>query len=107
MSILILSVSASLNFSTQWILSTDHIANRSLNRDIKYAVEKEQAIKLIRTMVEIGTTRRDSSISSGVAVVPISDVVLRSVIAVAEHLDDPFRPICIETLTEICKSHLA
>jgi len=76
-----------------------------LNRDIKYAVEKEQAIKLIRTMVEIGTARRDSS-TSGVAVVPISDAVLRSVIAVAEHLDDPFRPICIETLTEICKSHL-
>lgn len=56
-------------------------------------------------MVEIGTTRRDSSISSGAAVVPMSDAVLRSLIAVAEHLDDPFRPICIETLTEICESH--
>ncbi|KXN88287.1 Protein ste16 [Leucoagaricus sp. SymC.cos] len=74
---------------------------KSMNRDNKYTVEKEQAIKLVRTIIEIGTTHRDSSVSSGAAKVPISDVVLRSVIAVAEHLDDPFRPICIETLAEI------
>lgn len=75
--------------------------DRSLNRDSKFAVEKEQAIKLVRTIVEVGTTRRDSSVSSGAAIVAISDVVLRSIIAVAEHIDDPFRPICIETLAEI------
>jgi large subunit ribosomal protein L17e len=72
-----------------------------LTRDNKYAAEKEQAIKLIRTIIEVGTIHRDSAVSSGAAVVPVSDVVLRSVVAVAEHLDDPFRPICIETLTEI------
>lgn len=102
MSLLIPFVSALLDAPSHGFFLL--ITNRSLNRDIKYAVEKEQAIKLIRTMVEIGTTRRDSSISSGAAVVPMSDAVLRSLIAVAEHLDDPFRPICIETLTEICKS---
>lgn len=86
------------------ILSLSHdslLKLRSLNRDNKSAVEKEQAIKLVRTIVEVGTTRRDSSVSSGAATVPISDVVLRSIIAVAEHLDDPFRAVCIETLAEI------
>ncbi|KAK0188086.1 Rapamycin-insensitive companion of mTOR, N-term-domain-containing protein [Armillaria mellea] len=60
---------------------------KSLNRDSKYVVEKEQVIKLIRT--------------SSVGVVPLSEPVMRAFIAVAEHVEDPFRPICILTLTEI------
>ncbi|XP_006462786.1 hypothetical protein AGABI2DRAFT_186649 [Agaricus bisporus var. bisporus H97] len=74
---------------------------KSLTRDNKFAVEKEQAIKLVRTIVEVGTTHRDSPVSSGVAVIAISDAVLRAITAVAENIDDPFRTICIETLTEI------
>lgn len=34
-------------------------------------------------------------------VVPLSEPVMRAFIAVAEHVEDPFRPICILTLTEI------
>jgi large subunit ribosomal protein L17e len=67
-------------------------------------VEKEQAIKLVRTIVEVGTTRRDTSVSGGAAAIAISDAVLRAVIAIAENIDDPFRTICIETLTEIRES---
>ncbi|KAF9452980.1 hypothetical protein P691DRAFT_720833 [Macrolepiota fuliginosa MF-IS2] len=74
---------------------------KSLNRDNKFAVEKEQAIKLVRTIVEVGMTHRDLSESGETAIVPLSDGILRSIIAVAEHIDDPFRPICIETLAEI------
>lgn len=71
---------------------------KSLSRDDKYAVEKEQVIKLIRTIVEIGSEGR----KPGVAV-PLSSAVMRSVIAVAESTDDPFRTICLQTLTEICE----
>ncbi|TFK40828.1 Rapamycin-insensitive companion of mTOR, N-term-domain-containing protein [Crucibulum laeve] len=72
---------------------------RSLHRDTKHAVEKEQVIKLIRTIVEVGTVRSDSPNTGGV--VPLSEIVMRAVIAVAEHAEDPFRLICVQTLTEI------
>ncbi len=66
-------------------------------------MEKEQVIKLIRTIVDIGTIRHDlpSSTGGSVGVVPLSEPVMRAFIAVAEHVEDPFRPICILTLTEI------
>lgn len=62
-------------------------------------MEKEQVIKLIRTIVELSTIRPDSPESSGS--VQLSEAVVRSVIAVAEHAEDPFRLVCIQTLTEI------
>ncbi|KAJ3802454.1 Rapamycin-insensitive companion of mTOR, N-term-domain-containing protein [Lentinula aff. detonsa] len=70
---------------------------RSLHRDNKFAVEKEQVIKLIRTIVEVGTV----SNSGGPGSVPLSEPVLRAFIAVAEQADDPFRFICIQTLAEL------
>ncbi|KAG5353197.1 hypothetical protein C0989_009378 [Termitomyces sp. Mn162] len=75
---------------------------KSLNRDNKHSVEKEQVIKLIRTMVEIGTVKGEKMTSGGgTGVVPISEPIMRAIIAVAEQPEDPFRPICIETLAEI------
>lgn len=44
----------------------------------------------------------DSTVGSGV--VPLSTAVMHALIAVAESVDDPFRPISIQTLTEICES---
>jgi len=76
--------------------------SRALLRDNKHAVEKEQVIKLIRIIVEVGTVRRDPEMKSGPGSVPISETVMRSIIAVAEHPEDPFRLICIQTLAEIC-----
>ncbi|KAJ3825070.1 Rapamycin-insensitive companion of mTOR, N-term-domain-containing protein [Lentinula raphanica] len=70
---------------------------RSLHRDNKFAVEKEQVIKLIRAIVEAGTM----SNGNGPGSVPVSEPVLRAFIAVAEQVDDPFRFICIETLAEL------
>ncbi|KAF9077790.1 Rapamycin-insensitive companion of mTOR, N-term-domain-containing protein [Rhodocollybia butyracea] len=70
---------------------------RSLHRDNKSAVEKEQAIKLIRAIVEMGTVYNGGA--SGA--VPLSEPVIRAFIAVAEHADDPFRFICIQTLAEL------
>ncbi len=79
---------------------------RSLCRDNKHAIEKEQAIKLIRAMVEIGSTRPESLAVNGSGIVPLSEPVMRSLIAISEHIEDPFRSICIQTLAEICESFL-
>lgn len=75
-----------------------NLFSRSLLRDNKHAVEKEQVAKLVRTVIEVGTLR-DSGARTGV--IPLSETVMRAVIAVAEHADDPFRPIFIQTLAEI------
>ncbi|KAJ3921151.1 Rapamycin-insensitive companion of mTOR, N-term-domain-containing protein [Lentinula edodes] len=69
---------------------------RSLHRDNKFAVEKEQVIKLIRSIVGVGTVS-----NGGPEGVPLSEPVLRAFIAVAEQADDPFRFICIQTLAEL------
>ncbi|KAF4617458.1 hypothetical protein D9613_006099 [Agrocybe pediades] len=74
---------------------------KALMRDNKHAVEKEQVLKLIRAIVEVGTERHDSETKNGPGVIPISEAVMRAVIAVAEHPEDPFRLICIQTLAEI------
>ncbi|KAJ7600701.1 Rapamycin-insensitive companion of mTOR, N-term-domain-containing protein [Mycena floridula] len=81
--------------------SLDWYIVRSLTRDNKHAVEKEQVIKLIRTIVEVGTVRRESGNGGGPGTVPLSEPVMRAFIAVAEHVEDPFRPICIQSLAEI------
>lgn len=73
---------------------------KSLNRDNKHAIEKEQVIKLIRTIVHIGTPRRYSS-AGGTGSVPLSEPVMRALIAVAEHPEEPFRAICTQTISEI------
>ncbi|KAJ7761527.1 Rapamycin-insensitive companion of mTOR, N-term-domain-containing protein [Mycena maculata] len=74
---------------------------RSLTRDNKYLMEKEQVIKLIRTLVEVGTVRNEFRGAGGCGTVPLSGAVMRAFVAVAEHAEDPFRPICIQTLAEI------
>jgi hypothetical protein len=74
---------------------------RTLALDIKHTVEKEQAIKLIRTIVTIGSQKRGSTHASCAGAVPLSERVMRAFIAVAEQPDDPFRPVAIQTLTEI------
>ncbi|CDO75419.1 hypothetical protein BN946_scf184916.g3 [Trametes cinnabarina] len=74
---------------------------RTLSRDNKYTVEKEQVIKLIRTIVDIGSERHSPHPGIGSGSVPLSDAVMRALIAVAEYPEDPFKSICIQTLTEI------
>ena len=63
-------------------------------------MEKEQVVKLIRTIVEIGS-ERGTHAPAGQGNVPLSEAVMRAFIAVAEQPEDPFRPICLETLLEI------
>ena len=75
--------------------------NRTLSRDNKHSVEKEQVIKLIRAIVDLGSERHMSHSGVGSGSVPLSDAVMRALIAVAEYPEDPFKPICVQTLTEI------
>ena len=74
---------------------------RSLALDIKHTVEKEQAIKLIRTIAAIGSQKRGSAHVPCVGAIPLSERVMRAFVAVAEQPDDPFRPVAVQTLTEI------
>ncbi|KAG6812566.1 hypothetical protein H0H92_002218 [Tricholoma furcatifolium] len=83
------------------VKSLDWYIIKSLNRDNKHSVEKEQAIKLIRTMVEIGTVKHEDIAPGAKNLVPISEPIMRAIIAIAEQPEDPFRSICIQTLTEI------
>ncbi|KAG8904203.1 hypothetical protein FRB99_002106 [Tulasnella sp. 403] len=74
---------------------------RSLARDNKHAVEKEQVVKLIRVYVEMGRSRRSPAVGAGSGRVPLSEAVMRALTAVAEHPEDQFRHIALETLAEI------
>ncbi|KAG8959078.1 hypothetical protein FRC03_008460 [Tulasnella sp. 419] len=74
---------------------------RTLARDNKHAVEKEQVVKLIRTYVEIGGSRRSPTVGAGNGKVLLSEMVMRSLVAVTEHGEDQFRFVVLETLAEI------
>jgi len=75
--------------------------NRSLARDNKHAVEREQVIKLIRTIVDIVSEPGDRRSINGTGMIPLSEPIMRAFLAVAEHAEDPFRPICVQTLAEM------
>ncbi|KAN0087521.1 Rapamycin-insensitive companion of mTOR, N-term domain containing protein [Tylopilus felleus] len=74
---------------------------KSLARDNKHAVEREQVIKLIRAVVDIVSEKRDRRGSTGSNIIPLSEPIMRAFVAVAEHAEDPFRQICVETLAEM------
>ncbi|KAI9228785.1 MAG: Rapamycin-insensitive companion of mTOR, N-term-domain-containing protein [Piptocephalis tieghemiana] len=64
---------------------------RSLARDVKHEVEREQAIRLIRACIDLG--------ERATAHLPVGPV--RALVAMAEHADEPFRNLCLETLCEL------
>lgn len=76
---------------------------RSLARDNKHGVEKEQVIKLIRKLVDVNAYEAGGSRTflSNSPRSLLSEGVVRALIAVAEYPDDPFRTVCLLTLIEI------
>ena len=86
-----------------FLSSASHLSIRSLTLDNKNTVEKEQVIKLIRAIVEIGSHRVESQTPSTSGKVMLSESVMRAFVAVAEQPDDPFKNICVQTLAEIRK----
>ncbi|KAG1750937.1 Rapamycin-insensitive companion of mTOR, N-term-domain-containing protein [Suillus occidentalis] len=74
---------------------------KSLARDNKHAIEREQVIKLIRAIVDIASEPRDRRGIAGTKTIPLSEPIMRAFVAVAEHAEDPFRPVCVQTLAEM------
>ena len=75
-------------------LHTDELTILSLIKKEKAALEREQAVKLIRAFLDV---------KSGVY--ELSVAVVRSLVAVAEHNDDNLKDICLLTLAEILTKH--
>lgn len=63
---------------------------RSLIKDRKADLEREQALKFVRAFLDIKDGIRE-----------VSRAVVRTIVAIAEQGDDRLRPICLETLAEI------
>ncbi|KPI41008.1 Protein ste16 [Cyphellophora attinorum] len=75
-------------------LHTDELTVLSLIKKDKAALEREQAVKLVRAFLDV---------KSGVY--ELSVAVVRSLVAVAEHNDDTLKDICLLTLAEILTKH--
>ncbi|KAI8634900.1 Rapamycin-insensitive companion of mTOR, N-term-domain-containing protein [Xylariaceae sp. FL1651] len=71
-------------------LNTDYMVVVSLAKDRKADVEREQALKFVRAFLDVKDGVRE-----------ISRALVRTIAAVAEHVEDRLRSICIETLAEI------
>ncbi|OZJ02093.1 hypothetical protein BZG36_04577 [Bifiguratus adelaidae] len=69
----------------------DLVVIRAITRDPAYHSEREQALKLIRTLMDY---------SHG-GTVYITQGILRAVVAIAEQMDDTLRNIALETLAEM------
>lgn len=76
------------------LLHTDELIVLSLIKKDKAALEREQAVKLVRSFLDV---------KSGVY--ELSTAVVRSLVAVAEHNDDKLRDICLLSLAEILTKH--
>jgi hypothetical protein len=87
------------------------IRSRTFARDPKSAAEKTQALKLVRTVIELALTAFPSTSTAGKGTtgvrIPLSDTIVRTLVSVAENADDAFRPIVLETLAEIGMSRAA
>jgi hypothetical protein len=68
--------------------------NRALTRDPRSAIEREQAIKLVRAFVDV---------EDCIDYIPLS--VLRTLVAIASQPDDSLYHIALETLCEIGKEN--
>ncbi|SNX87974.1 related to protein ste16 [Melanopsichium pennsylvanicum] len=82
----------------------DIYLSRTLIRDNRFEVEKIQAIKLIRAILEMAALRSISAAPDRLAL-DLEDLlgsgVVRTLAAVAEHSEDRLRHICLETLAEL------
>ncbi|KAI9140964.1 Rapamycin-insensitive companion of mTOR, N-term-domain-containing protein [Paraphysoderma sedebokerense] len=68
----------------------DYFLVRTLIRDQKYELEREQSLKLIRRWI---------SIPNAAEIIPAS--IIRVLVSIAEYPDDKLRMICVETLCEL------
>lgn len=82
----------------------DIYLSRTLIRDNRFELEKIQAIKLIRAIMELAALRSISTAPDRLGLDLqdlVSPGVVRTLAAVAEHSEDKLRHICLETLAEL------
>ena len=82
----------------------DIYLSRTLIRDNRFEAEKEQALKLIRAIMELSSLRTVNAAPDRLAN-ELQDLigpgVIRSMAAVAENSEDHLRHLCLETLAEL------
>lgn len=66
---------------------------RSLSRDHKFEVEKEQALRLVRLLLSLPDTDQ-----------PVPSSVIRAITAIAEQTEEKLRLAALQTLGELCTS---
>ncbi|KAL9066493.1 MAG: hypothetical protein Q9157_007127 [Trypethelium eluteriae] len=71
-------------------LHTDYLVIVSLVKESKASIEREQALKFVRSFLDVKDGVKE-----------ISRPVVRTIVAMAEHTEDRLRSICILTLAEI------
>jgi rapamycin-insensitive companion of mTOR len=71
-------------------LQTDYLIVRTMTKDVKCQIERVQAVRLVRSFLDV---------AGGVEEISVG--VVRALVAVAEQSDDKLRNIAIETLAEI------
>lgn len=82
----------------------DIYLSRTLIRDNRFELEKVQAIKLIRAIMELAALRSITTAPDRLALdlqQLVAPGVIRALAAVAEHSEDRLRHICLETLAEL------
>lgn len=83
----------------------------TFTRDPRHSLEKAQALKLLRWVINLGvlspsTSTAPGTVAGGPPKIPLCDGIVRTLVSVAENGDDSFRLICLETLAEIGELHL-
>ena len=75
---------------------TGNCARRSLARDHKFELEKEQAVRLVRMLLSMPDTDQ-----------PVSASVIRAIVAIAESTEEKLRLSCLHILGELGQSGVA
>ena len=85
--------------------------SRTLSRDTKAVVEREQALLLIRavsTLAPLGTVNNSHPEAGWPDIlgqrVPLTGGLIRAIVAIAENSQDAMWIVCMETLVEIGRS---
>lgn len=89
---------------------------RTMARDTKAVVEREQALLLLRAIATLPRSRPSTDLNASQASlgrvnllaykVPLTDGLIRAIVAIAENSQDAMWIVSMETLVEIGKSRL-
>lgn len=70
---------------TMLVTSIDIFVIRSLERESKYVLERMEALKVVRKMMEINAEK-------------MPEGIIRSLVSISMQIEDPFRGVALETI---------